>query len=331
MNSLDAPYKPLLPLTVPPIYAWPPQLWRSVRYLVVSLMLQWGGIFYIAVAWLCWKFLTPDQLHLATLQWWWVSLIWLRNVLLWSALAGGLYWWLYIIKGQGQQFKYNDSWSDRNNCKFTFSDQVKDNIFWSIFSSCTAWSLWEAVTLWMYASGKVDGVEWADAPVYLSLMTLATFFWMTTHFYFIHRLIHWRPLYRLAHSLHHRNVSTNPWTGIAMHPIESFIYFSSIALWWFVPVHPVVILLTGLFTGLSPALSHSGFDQIRILRKRCVSAGIFFHDLHHTLYETNYGTLLTPVDYFVGTMHDGSDRAQEAFIERRRRALKKTEGARDCR
>ncbi len=71
MNSFDAPYKPLLPLTVPPIYAWPPQFWRSVRYLVVSLMLQWGGIFYVALAWLCLEFLTPDQAHLTTLQWWW--------------------------------------------------------------------------------------------------------------------------------------------------------------------------------------------------------------------------------------------------------------------
>ena len=83
-----------------------------------------------------------------------------------------------------------------------------------------------------------------------------------------------------------------------------------------VPVHPVIILLTSLFTELSPALSHSGFDQIQIFRKIAISGGIFFHDLHHRLYETNYGTLLTPIDHFGGTMHEGPDRAQEEFIAR---------------
>ena len=321
MGDRDTSYKPPVPLAIPPIYIWPPRLWASIRYLALNLMLQWGGIFYIALAWLCWEYLTPDPQHLATLQWWWVSLIWLRNVFLWTSLAGGLYWWLYILKGQGQNYKYDDKWPERGNRKFTFSDQVKDNMFWSIFSSCTAWSLWESVTLWLYASGRVSGYEWSEAPFYLSLMLLGTFFWMTFHFYCIHRLIHWRPLYRLTHYLHHRNISTNPWTGISMHPVESMIYFSSIALWWFMPVHPVIILLTGLFTGLSPAFSHSGFDKIRLSSNQALPSGIFFHDLHHRLYEVNYGTLLTPVDSLMGTMHDGTENSQEQFVARQRRML----------
>jgi sterol desaturase/sphingolipid hydroxylase (fatty acid hydroxylase superfamily) len=51
-------------------------------------------------------------------------------------------------------------------------------------------------------------------------------------FYFAHRLLHWPPLYELAHKLHHRNTNPGPWSGLSMHPIEHVIYFSTIALFF---------------------------------------------------------------------------------------------------
>ena len=52
--------------------------------------------------------------------------------------------------------------------------------------------------------------------------------WSSMHFYWIHRLIHFPLLYRLIHSLHHRNVVIGPWTGISMHPVEHLLYFGEI-------------------------------------------------------------------------------------------------------
>ena len=47
------------------------------------------------------------------------------------------------------------------------------------------------------------------------------------HFYFVHRFLHWPPLYRIAHALHHRNANVGPWSGLSMHPIEHVLYLSS--------------------------------------------------------------------------------------------------------
>jgi lathosterol oxidase len=41
-----------------------------------------------------------------------------------------------------------------------------------------------------------------------------------TNFYLIHRLLHWPSLYKMAHSLHHRNANVGPWSVLSMHPIE---------------------------------------------------------------------------------------------------------------
>jgi sterol desaturase/sphingolipid hydroxylase (fatty acid hydroxylase superfamily) len=41
-------------------------------------------------------------------------------------------------------------------------------------------------------------------------MAVLTIFWSSGHFYFVHRLLHWPPLYRVAHALHHKNNSPQP-------------------------------------------------------------------------------------------------------------------------
>lgn len=44
--------------------------------------------------------------------------------------------------------------------------------------------------------------------------------WRNVHFYFAHRLIHFRPFYLHIHALHHRNTDIEPFAGICMHPVE---------------------------------------------------------------------------------------------------------------
>jgi sterol desaturase/sphingolipid hydroxylase (fatty acid hydroxylase superfamily) len=43
--------------------------------------------------------------------------------------------------------------------------------------------------------------------------SLAIPVWRSTHFYFAHRLIHIRVLYKYVHSLHHRNIDIEPFSG----------------------------------------------------------------------------------------------------------------------
>ena len=98
-----------------------------------------------------------------------------------------------------------------------------------------------------------------------------------------------------------------------MHPLEHLVYFSVFLIWWVVPAHPIVITLTGFFQALSPAISHCGFEQLELGKRVRIPAGTYFHTLHHQLFDINYGNTLTPTDKLLGTWHDGSDAAHEAF------------------
>ncbi|MDH3669968.1 MAG: sterol desaturase family protein [Gammaproteobacteria bacterium] len=309
-------YQPPDPIEVPPLYAWPPRPLATLRWITTGLLFPWGLLF-IALAVVAWNYLTPSLERMASLEVGWMALIWLRNAALLTLVAGGLHWWLYIRRAQDQAYMFNTRWLDTENRKFLFRNQARDNMFWSLVSGCTVWSFYESLTLWAYAEDRIPRVEWGDAPIYLAVMTIAVFFWSTLHFYLNHRLLHWPPLYRAAHELHHRNINIGPWTGISMHPLEHVIYFSVFFLWWVVPVHPVIVILTGFYQGISPAVSHSGFEQVVIGRRFRVTAGDHFHQLHHRYFEVNYGNTPTPVDRLFGTWHDGTSEAHEALKNRR--------------
>ena len=102
-----------------------------------------------------------------------------------------------------------------------------------------------------------------------------------------------------------------------MHPLEHIIYFTVFFLWWVVPVHPVIVLLTGIYQGISPAVSHSGFDQVVLWGRIQVKAGDLFHQLHHKYFEVNYGNTPTPLDKVFGSWHDGTPEAVMALKDRR--------------
>jgi len=102
-----------------------------------------------------------------------------------------------------------------------------------------------------------------------------------------------------------------------MHPVEHVIYFSGFFIWWIFPADPIIVILTAFFYGLSPALSHSGFDKLILSDRVHMTLGLYFHQLHHRYFEVNYGQLLTPVEKLFGTWVGTADEALAALRNRR--------------
>ncbi len=313
-------YQPPDPVLPPPIFRWPLRWKACLRWVWDGLVFPYG-VFYLALAAVVWMFLTPDPARMTEFRPGWMLAIWLRNAALLCVVAGGLHWWLYRKRRQSQDLKFDPRWPATGNRAFLWGDQVKDNLFWSLASGSVIWSLYESVGLWLYASQRIPQIAWGEAPLYLLAMAALIFFWGTFHFYWVHRLLHWPPLYRAAHELHHRNVNIGPWSGISMHPLEHLLYFSAILLWWVVPAHPVIVIAAGFFFGLGPAFSHCGFERVKIGERaagQSFPAGDYFHQLHHRYFEVNYGNTTTPLDQLFGTWHDGSEQSHAQFMARRR-------------
>jgi sterol desaturase/sphingolipid hydroxylase (fatty acid hydroxylase superfamily) len=148
------------------------------------------------------------------------------------------------------------------------------------------------------------------------------------HFYCIHRLIHWPPLYRSVHRVHHANINPGPWSSLSMHPVEHLLYFSGVFLWWIVPAHPLVAIYQLHNAGLGSVVGHIGFDKITIGKGGLFDTHAYAHYLHHKYFEVNYADGSIPLDKWFGTFHDGSLEADEAMKKRRiSRAARRTKAA----
>jgi sterol desaturase/sphingolipid hydroxylase (fatty acid hydroxylase superfamily) len=297
-------WRPPYPVKYAPLFCWPPQPIKTLKWLLSygGYWLPWN-MFYMLTATVTWLWLQPALSRCVEFKVGWISQIYLRNVILLWLVVGGWHLYLYTFKAEGMARKYDPHWLRVGDRNFLFRNQLYDNIFWSWASGCTVWTAYEVFYFWSAANHYVPYVSWTEHPVYCVVWLCLLPVWREFHFYWTHRLIHWKPLYKYVHYLHHKNVHPGPWSGISMHPVEHVIYFSRLLIHWVVPSHPIHFLFQSQDAALGPANSHLGFEGPLLNGK--LPAGSYFHYLHHRYFECNYGESLLPFDRLFGTFRNG--------------------------
>ena len=311
-------WHPPLPLEGAPIFVFPPRPLAALRWLV-SVGFLWSFVLpYVGLAVFTWYFLQPSLVHCVQLQPGWIAEMFARNLALIVLVAGGLHLYPYTFKKQGQTHQFDARYMVRDDRRFVGRNQVWDNVFWSCVSGVTLWTAYEVFFMWGYANTVLPYLTWNDNPVWFVLLFLAIPFWQSVHFYVVHRWLHWKPLYRLAHGLHHKNVGIGPWSGISMHPIEHVLYFSSVLIHLVIDSHPIHIFFHMQFLVLGAVQSHSGFQDLMVRNKSVLGLGDFFHQLHHRHFNCNFGTDYVPLDRWFATFHDGTPEATARMMKKGR-------------
>jgi sterol desaturase/sphingolipid hydroxylase (fatty acid hydroxylase superfamily) len=308
-------WKPKDLIRYPDVFVWPPQVIGVLKWLP-NYLFPWGLI-YGGLALLVWTFLTPSVDRMQTLSVDWVLFILLRNACLTVLIVGGQHYWLYVKRSQSTAFKYNRKWPDGKRPGFSFGSQLRDNLFWTFCSGLPIWTAWEVITLWLYANGHIAVLGIADNPIWFAVLWFIVPLLHELHFYWIHRTIHWPPIYARVHKIHHRNINPGPWSGLSMHPVEHLIYFSGFLIYWIVPAHPLHFMHYSMMVGLAPAQGHTGFDRVVTGEKASLHLPYYAHFLHHRLFEVNYADGTIPLDKWFGSFHDGSPEADEILKKRR--------------
>jgi sterol desaturase/sphingolipid hydroxylase (fatty acid hydroxylase superfamily) len=178
-------------------------------------------------------------------------------------------------------------------------NKVIHNIFWTT-SGIFIWTIFENIFCYLWSTQRLlyisDLVSFTTfngiSRFILALMGIPG--WRSFHFYFAHRLLHFSPLYAQVHSLHHRNTDPEPFSGLCMHPIEHLYYYSCILPSLLFLCSPFAFLWNGVHLLLSPAASHSGWEDH--------FQSDAYHYLHHRYFECNYsGSDTAYLDIMFGT------------------------------
>ena len=140
----------------PPVFVWPPRPLAAIRWFVGPNGYVWSyNTLYAAVAVVAWLVATPSRTTMATWDVDWVAAVLLRNAVVLIAWYGLFHLQLYVRRAQGTRYKFNARWPAERSERFTFGNQLRDNVLWTIASGLPMWTAWEVLTLWLMASGRI--------------------------------------------------------------------------------------------------------------------------------------------------------------------------------
>lgn len=166
--------------------------------------------FVLAIALVSWLFLTPDSEVAKTMSPDWVLGLLGRNLAMMLIIFGGLHLYFHTFRKQGFEKKFDKREMAKGASHFKFKGQVLDNMYYSLVHGVTFWTMLEVGMLWVFANEYVPSITWNENSVWFLVVLFLIPIWHSFHYYWMHRFLHWKPLYRSVHAVHHRNVNIGP-------------------------------------------------------------------------------------------------------------------------
>jgi sterol desaturase/sphingolipid hydroxylase (fatty acid hydroxylase superfamily) len=130
--------------------------------------------------------------------------------------------------------------------------------------------------------------------------------WHDTYFYWTHRLLHTRWLFRRVHGVHHRSRNPSPWAAFSFHPVEALIQGMVLPTFLLVaPLNEYVVIAFAIHQIARNAHGHAAVETLprgfvrHWLWGRIVTTT--HHHLHHETARGNYGLWFTWWDRWRGT------------------------------
>lgn len=178
--------------------------------------------------------------------------------------------------------------------------------------------------------GRGWGLLYSGAPqtvaqaLYLVLCVLLLDVLHDAWFYWTHRLLHCKALYRHVHYMHHKSQSPTPFTGYSFHVVEAAIVFANEILVCF--LFPLNMQLHRLYHLATTAIhngGHAGYEIAPFIPSlEGLAAGLLcgwqqpvsalntvqHHDWHHRFPTRHFSLYFTHWDRWCNTLHEEYDR-----------------------
>ncbi len=168
-----------------------------------------------------------------------------------------------------------------------------------IFAQLQGWT----ITPWAFS-------WWTALPLFLLTMVL-----FDAWFYFAHRALHTKPLYKY-HALHHKSVAPTAWSNDSIGLVDTALSQGFYAVIVFiVPIPPVILLAHRAFDQINGTFGHAGFEYFASKTARYPSPMLCttYHDQHHAEFRFNYANYFSFWDRVMGTVSPVYDKRVETF------------------
>lgn len=215
-------------------------------------------------------------------------------------VPAGVNFWLYHVQASQRQL---EPLQERRATRKDIIREIKLSL-----STVLIFALMSTAVYQLYKAGYT-AIYWRFRDMPYGYFPLSVFLCLVIHdtyFYWSHRFMHWRPVFKYTHLGHHRSVSPTPWAIFAFQPAEAVIQFLGIALLViFLPLHPLAL---GLFLFIDTQINTAGHTGYELVPKFIARSRFFrglntvtHHDNHHTHMDKNFGAFFNVWDRWMGT------------------------------
>ncbi|HEU0065283.1 MAG TPA: sterol desaturase family protein, partial [Flavisolibacter sp.] len=133
-----------------------------------------------------------------------------------------------------------------------------------------------------------------------------------TYFYWTHRIMHHRKLFKAFHLVHHQSVNPSPWAAYSFHPLEAIVEAGVFVVFLFtIPVHKLHLFFFFFFMIVYNVYGHLGYELYpNNFNKNWFGKWIntsVSHNQHHQYFKGNYGLYFTMWDRLMGTLRKDYD------------------------
>ncbi|ETV70547.1 hypothetical protein H257_13933 [Aphanomyces astaci] len=122
-------------------------------------------------------------------------------------------------------------------------------------------------------------------------------------FYWVHRALHWKKVYKYVHKVHHEFTAPFGLTAVYTHPVEELAtILATLAGPLIFGSHILCLWVWLVLRTIETIDSHSGYDfPFTLGHFFPLLSGPARHDYHHEKFDCNYGSTLAFWDWFCGT------------------------------
>jgi Delta7-sterol 5-desaturase len=144
-------------------------------------------------------------------------------------------------------------------------DQIFHEVIFSMSSNVVmlAAGFWIVISDTQLLGTHYDDVEHYGWP-YLIFLTFLLFFLHDTAFYWSHRIMHHKALYKIFHRVHHDSVEPTAFTTYSFHPLEAVVQnlnaLLPIAALLGLPWHEIPLAIFGFGVIFFNVVGHLGFE-----------------------------------------------------------------------
>ncbi|AOP34730.1 sterol desaturase [Leptospira tipperaryensis] len=239
------------------------------------------------------------------------GIVWGTLFIRYVLFAGGAFLivWVFLSKKlshkliQGKKPESERIWHEVKYSLITFFIFALSGIF-------TAWS---QVNGYNFIYEKVSDYGIA----YLIFSIFALIFLHDTYFYWTHRMMHHKLLFKSFHLVHHKSTNPSPWAAFSFHPLEAIVEAGIIPLASVLfPLHQGAMLVFFVYMTSLNVLGHLSYELFPswFLRSKFTNwhNTTTHHNMHHKYFNCNYSLYFNFWDKVMGTNHE---KYKETFEE----------------